>query len=125
MLFRTWPGVSVIGMTNMPEARLAREAELSYGTVAMVTDYDCWNDDHDAVSVEQVIATLHANVEKARQIVAAVAAKPPSGPCPSHDALRYAVMTRPDAIPADAYARVALFLDRHMGSRAEPDTPAS
>ena len=87
---------------------------MCYQAVAMPTDYDCWNDDHDAVSVEQVIATLHANVEKARQIVAAIAAKPPSGPCPAHDALRHAVMTHPDAIPADAYARVALFLDRHM-----------
>ncbi len=113
LLFRTWPGVSVIGMTNMPEARLAREAEISYATVAMITDYDCWNEDHDAVSVDQVIDTLRANVEKARDIVAAVAAAPPAGPCPSHDALRYAVMTRPEAMPADAYARVALFLDRY------------
>ena len=117
LLFRTWPGVAVIGMTNMPEARLAREAELSYATVAMVTDYDCWNDDHDAVSVEQVIATLHANVEKARRIVAAVAVRPPADACTSHDALRYAVMTDPKAIPAEAYDRVALFLDRYNADR--------
>ena len=125
LLFRTWPGVSVIGMTNMPEARLAREAELSYATVAMVTDFDCWNGDHDAVSVEQVIATLHANVEKARQIVAAVAAAPPTGHCPSHDALRHAVMTRPEFIPPDAYGRVALFLDRHMAKEDGRDPHAS
>lgn len=112
-LFRSWPGVKVIGMTNMPEARLAREAELSYATVAMVTDYDCWHEDHDDVSVEQVIETLKGNVEKARRLIAAVAAAPPSGPCEAHDALRFAVMTAPEAMNPDAYARVALFLDRY------------
>ncbi len=113
-LFRTWPDVSVIGMTNMPEARLAREAELPYATVAMVTDYDCWNADHDAVTVDQVIETLQANVEKARRIIAAVANDPPTGPCPATDALRFAVMTRPDVVPPDVYERVALFLDRYQ-----------
>ena len=67
-LFRGW-GADVIGMTNMPEARLAREAELCYTTIAMVTDYDCWHDDHDNVSVEAVIQVLMANADKARALV--------------------------------------------------------
>ncbi len=70
-LYRSW-GCSVIGMTNMPEAKLAREAEICYATVAMVTDYDCWHDDHDAVSVDQVITVLMANAGRARDLVRAV-----------------------------------------------------
>lgn len=70
-LYRSW-GASVIGMTNMPEAALAREAEICYATVAMVTDYDCWHEDHDAVSVEAVIRTLTANASNARSLVAKV-----------------------------------------------------
>lgn len=73
-LYRTWD-CSVIGMTNMPEAKLAREAELCYATVAMVTDYDCWHEDHDHVDVAQVIAVLTGNAEKAQKLVAAVAPK--------------------------------------------------
>ncbi len=67
-LYRSW-GCSVIGMTNMPEAKLAREAEIDYATVAMVTDYDCWHEDHDAVSVEQVVKVLASNAENARSLV--------------------------------------------------------
>ena len=70
-LYRSW-GCSVIGMTNMPEAKLAREAELCYATVAMVTDYDCWREGHDAVTVDQVVAVMHANAGKARDLVRAV-----------------------------------------------------
>ncbi|MDI2090021.1 S-methyl-5'-thioadenosine phosphorylase [Commensalibacter oyaizuii] len=70
-LYRSW-GASVIGMTNMPEAALAREAEICYATVAMVTDYDCWHEDHDAVSVEAVIKTLTANASNARSLVSKV-----------------------------------------------------
>jgi 5'-methylthioadenosine phosphorylase len=111
--FRTWPGVAVIGMTNLPEARLAREAELPYATLALATDYDCWNDDHDAVTVEQVIATLQANVAKAKQVVAAVAAQPPVGPDPAEDALRFAIMTNPAVVPAEARERLDLFLAKY------------
>ncbi|MSP93016.1 MAG: S-methyl-5'-thioadenosine phosphorylase [Myxococcales bacterium] len=114
LTFRTWPGVAVIGMTNLPEARLAREAELSYATLALATDYDCWHADHDAVSVDQVIAVLMANVQNACSIVAAVAADPPHGPCPARDALANAIMTAPAAMPADARARLGLFLDRYL-----------
>ncbi|MDE1896397.1 MAG: S-methyl-5'-thioadenosine phosphorylase [Rhodospirillales bacterium] len=67
-LYRSW-GCSVIGMTNMPEAKLAREAEIDYATVAMVTDYDCWHEDHDAVSVDQVVKVLASNAENARSLV--------------------------------------------------------
>lgn len=70
-LYRSW-GVDVIGMTNMPEAKLAREAEIRYATVAMVTDFDCWHPDHDDVSVEQVVKTLLSNAEKAKKVVAEV-----------------------------------------------------
>jgi 5'-methylthioadenosine phosphorylase len=70
-LYRSW-GLDVIGMTNMPEAKLAREAEIRYATVAMVTDFDCWHSDHEAVSVEQVIKTLLSNAEKAKKVVAEV-----------------------------------------------------
>ncbi|MGF1455523.1 MAG: S-methyl-5'-thioadenosine phosphorylase [Alphaproteobacteria bacterium] len=71
-LYRSW-GCTVIGMTNMPEAKLAREAELPYASVAMVTDYDCWHEDHEHVDVASVVAVLHANADKARSLVAAVA----------------------------------------------------
>ncbi len=112
--FRTWPGVAVIGMTNLPEARLAREAEIPYATLALATDYDCWHEAHDAVTVEQVIATLHANIANAQKIIRAIAADPPHGPCPSQEALKFAVMTAPAVIPAEARQRLALFLDKYL-----------
>jgi 5'-methylthioadenosine phosphorylase len=112
--FRRMPGVAVIGMTNLPEARLAREAELPYATLALATDYDCWNDEHDSVTVEQVVATLHANVAKATEVIRAVAMDPPSGKCPSQDALRFAIMTAPAAIPDEARKRLSLLIDRHL-----------
>ena len=99
-LYRSW-GCKVIGMTNMPEAKLAREAELCYATVAMVTDFDCWHPDHDHVTVEQIVQTLMANAEKARSLVKAVVpflAKR-DGACPQgcQQALDYAVITAPEA----------------------------
>jgi 5'-methylthioadenosine phosphorylase len=94
-------GYSVIGMTNMPEAKLAREAELCYATVAMVTDYDCWHPDHDAVTVEDVIKVLTANAEKAKRLVARLARDFPREhePCPigSDRALDAAIITAPEA----------------------------
>jgi 5'-methylthioadenosine phosphorylase len=112
--FRTWPNVAVIGMTNLPEARLAREAEIPYATLALATDYDCWHEAHDAVTVEQVVATLHANIANAQKIIRAIAADPPHGACPSQDALKYAIMTAPTAISPEARQRLALFLDKYM-----------
>ncbi len=97
-LYRTW-GCSVIGMTNMPEAKLAREAELCYATVAMVTDYDCWHDGHDAVSVEAVVKVMSENAERARTLIRAVVPVlgRPRGPCPAgcDRALEYAIITDP------------------------------
>ncbi len=97
-LYRSW-GCSVIGMTNMPEAKLAREAELCYATVAMVTDYDCWREGHDAVTVDQVVKTLFANADHARALVRAVlpAVGQPRGLCSSgcDRALTHSLITAP------------------------------
>jgi 5'-methylthioadenosine phosphorylase len=97
-LYRAW-GCDVIGMTAMPEAKLAREAELCYATVAMVTDFDCWHPDHDAVTVDQVVKVLTANADKATALVKAVvpAIGAPRGPCPAgcDRALEHALITAP------------------------------
>jgi 5'-methylthioadenosine phosphorylase len=94
-------GYSVIGMTNMPEAKLAREAEICYATVAMVTDFDCWHPDHDAVTVQDIIRTLNANADKAKGLVARFARDFPREhePCPvgSDRALDTALLTAPEA----------------------------
>ena len=99
-LYRSW-GCDVIGMTNMPEAKLAREAEIPYCTVAMVTDYDCWHSDHDNVKVDAIIRVLMDNAEKARSLVRNVAARMSERPpvCPSGDdrALEAAIITAPEA----------------------------
>jgi 5'-methylthioadenosine phosphorylase len=99
-LYRSW-GCSVIGMTNMPEAKLAREAELCYATVAMVTDYDCWHPDHDHVTVDAVVKILLANADHARALVKTVAPKLRSrtAPCAAgcHTALETAIITSPAA----------------------------
>ena len=99
-LYRSWK-CDVIGMTNMPEAKLAREAELCYGLVAMVTDYDCWHPEHEHVTVASVIAVLNANAEKARSLVEAVLPRLAShrGPCERgcQSALDHALITAPEA----------------------------
>jgi len=99
LLYRQW-GCDVIGMTNMPEAKLAREAELCYATMAMVTDYDCWHPDHDHVTVEQVVKVLFGNAEKARALVRTVVPLlgAPRGPCPAgcDRALDHALITAPE-----------------------------
>jgi 5'-methylthioadenosine phosphorylase len=99
-LYRSW-GCSVIGMTNMPEAKLAREAEICYATVAMVTDYDCWHEGHEAVTVDQVVKVLFGNADKARSLVKSVLPKigAPRGLCPAgcDRALEYALITAPEA----------------------------
>jgi 5'-methylthioadenosine phosphorylase len=98
-LYRQW-GCDVIGMTNMPEAKLAREAELCYATVAMVTDYDCWHPDHDDVTVEQIVRVLLANADRARSLVKHVAPKviddAQGGGCSCRTALEYALITAPE-----------------------------
>ena len=99
-LYRSW-GCDVIGMTNMPEAKLAREAELSYATVAMVTDYDCWHPHHDDVTVDGVVKVLLANADKARalvrEVVPLLASRTESSPSGCHTALDNAVITAPEA----------------------------
>jgi 5'-methylthioadenosine phosphorylase len=98
-LYRSW-GMDVIGMTNLQEAKLAREAELCYATVAMVTDYDCWHPDHDAVTVADIIANLTKNAESAAQVVAhAVAAMPAERHCKCGSALKHAIITDPAVAP--------------------------
>jgi 5'-methylthioadenosine phosphorylase len=108
-LYRSW-GCSVIGMTNMPEAKLAREAELCFATVAMVTDFDCWHPDHDAVTVDQVISVLMANAGKARALVKSVVPRlgGHEGPCRQgcQTALDHALITAPEARDSAVLARL-------------------
>jgi 5'-methylthioadenosine phosphorylase len=114
-LYRGW-GMSVIGMTNMPEAKLAREAELCYATVAMVTDYDCWHPAHDAVTLDQVLAVLTGNAARARalvrRLVPALAARPAACPRGCDRALERAVVTAPAARAPDAVERLRLLTGR-------------
>jgi len=109
-LYRTWD-VAVIGMTAMPEAKLAREAELPYATLALATDYDCWHESHEAVTVEQVVATMTANVALAKKTLAALAAALPD-PTKSvaHGVAKTAVMSAPAAITDAARARLGWLL---------------
>lgn len=109
-------GVDVIGMTNVTEAKLAREAEICYATIALPTDYDCWHDAHEAVSVEFVIATLSKGIGRARALIAgAIAHLDQAGPCTCGNALRNAIMTDPARIPDEARRRLAPIVGRHLG----------
>jgi 5'-methylthioadenosine phosphorylase len=108
-------GVDVIGMTNVTEAKLAREAEICYATIALPTDYDCWHETHDAVSVEAVIATLSKGIGRARALIAAaVAHLGEAGPCTCGNALANAIMTDPARIPDEARVRLAPIVGRHL-----------
>jgi len=117
-LHRSW-GCDVVGMTNMPEAKLAREAELCYATAAMVTDYDCWHTEHDAVSVEAVVKVLQENAEHARAIIrnAIPVLAAQAGPCPCgcDRALDQTVITAPDARDPQAVQRLATIAGRVLG----------
>jgi 5'-methylthioadenosine phosphorylase len=115
-LYRSW-GCSVVGMTNLPEAKLAREAEISYATMAMATDYDCWHQGHDNVTVEQVIAVINKNVAMARQIIrgAVPVLAAHEGPAPASNAMLNSIMTRPDLIPADRRAALAALVGKYLG----------
>jgi 5'-methylthioadenosine phosphorylase len=98
LLYRQW-GVDVVGMTNMPEAKLAREAELCYATLALVTDYDCWHGGEESVTVEMILATLRSNVAQAQRILrAAVPAAAGARTCSCATALQYAIVTAPEKI---------------------------
>jgi len=113
-LYRSW-GADVIGMTNLQEAKLAREAEICYATMAMVTDYDCWREGHDDVTIDQIVAVLHQNADNAAKVVrAAVAAMPTQKTCACADAPKYAILTDRKAIPAETRQRLALLLDKYL-----------
>ena len=119
-LYRSW-GCDVIGMTNMPEAKLAREAEICYATVAMVTDYDCWHDDHAHVDVAAVIKVMQTNTEKAQRLVLRLAREFPRQhpPCPigSDRALDVAVITAPEARDPEIVARLDAVAGRVLKPR--------
>jgi len=113
-LYRSW-GADVIGMTNLQEAKLAREAEICYATVAMVTDYDCWREGHDDVTVDQVVAVIHQNAENAGKVVrAAVAAMPTDRTCACGTAMQFAILTDRKAIPAATRKRLGLLLGKYL-----------
>jgi 5'-methylthioadenosine phosphorylase len=114
-LYRSW-GASVIGMTNVPECKLAREAEMSYATLALSTDYDCWYEGHEEVSVESVIAIVKQNVVMAQQVIRELVPRIAAfdGPAPHHEALKHAVMTAPDRIPAATRARLDLLIGKYL-----------
>ena len=115
-LYRQW-GCDVIGMTNMPEAKLAREAELPYASVAMVTDYDCWHPDHDHVDVAQIIACLLANAERAKALIAAMAGmlQGPRAPSPIDTALDNALITAPHARDPALIEKLRVVAGRALG----------
>lgn len=114
-LYRSW-GATVIGMTNLTEAKLAREAEIAYATLALVTDYDCWHPDHDHVTVEMVIENLHHNAINAQKViqetVRRLAANPPVSA--AHSALKYAILTPLDSAPVATKEKLALLLKKYL-----------
>jgi len=113
-LYRSW-GMDVIGMTNLQEAKLAREAEICYATLALVTDYDCWHPDHDSVTVEMIIGTLLQNAKTAQQAIAlAVDRIPATRTCGCKDALATAIITRPEAVPAQTKKELAPIVGKYM-----------
>ena len=114
-LFRSW-GMDVIGMTNVQEARLAREAEICYSTLAMVTDYDCWHPDHDAVTVDQVIANLVKNAATARAVLREAVRDLPEAPrgCECASALAHALITAAEAVPAGIKAELAPLVGKYL-----------
>ena len=116
-LYRSW-GCRVVGMTNLPEAKLAREAEMSYATLALSTDYDCWYEGHDDVTVEAVVAVIRDNVAAAQQVIAALAPRIAAyaGPQPpAWSALRHAIMTDPARIPPETRAKLDLLIGPYVG----------
>ena len=113
-VYRSW-GMDVIGMTNLQEAKLAREAEICYVTVAMVTDYDCWHPEHDAVTVTDIIANLTKNAENAAKLVAAaVAAMPKKRECKCGTALAHALITDRKAVPEETRRKLDLLIAKYF-----------
>ncbi len=115
-LYRSW-GADIIGMTNLQEAKLAREAEMCYATLAMVTDYDCWHEGHADVTVDQVIAVMHQNTANAERAVRhAVGLLPRERSCACATAAKFAIMTSREAIPAATRERLDLLYGRYLNA---------
>ena len=113
-LYRSW-GMDIIGMTNLQEAKLAREAEICYATIALVTDYDCWHPDHDSVTVDMIVQNLVANARTAQQVIAdAVSRLPYERTCECASALQHALLTRPDAIPEGVKRDLAPLVAKYL-----------
>jgi 5'-methylthioadenosine phosphorylase len=114
-LYRSW-GATIIGMTNLPEAKLAREAEIAYATLAMVTDYDCWHPDHDNVTVEMVIGNLMKNAVNAQKIIRETVRQLTQNPPTSeaHSALKFAIITPLDKAPAATKEKLGLLLKKYL-----------
>lgn len=114
-LYRSWGG-TVIGMTNLPEAKLAREAEIAYATLALVTDYDCWHPDHDHVTVEMILDNLHRNAINAQQVIQETVRRLTENPPVSkaHNALKYAILTPLAQAPATTKEKLGLFLQKYL-----------
>ena len=116
-VYRSWR-MDVIGMTNLQEAKLAREAEICYVTVAMVTDYDCWHPHHDSVTVDQIVAVLLKNAENACQVVRhTVASMPAKRSCKCGAALAHAILTERDQIPAATRKKLKLILEKYLETK--------
>jgi 5'-methylthioadenosine phosphorylase len=113
-LYRSW-GMDVIGMTNLQEAKLAREAEICYSTIALVTDYDCWHPDHDSVTVDLIIANLTQNAVTAQKTIAEAVSRV-DGPrtCACKDALATAIITRPDLVPESTKQQLAAIVGKYL-----------
>ncbi|MCF4969724.1 S-methyl-5'-thioadenosine phosphorylase [Nostoc sp. CMAA1605] len=114
-LYRSW-GATIIGMTNLPEAKLAREAEIAYATLALVTDYDCWHPDHDSVTVEMVIGNLQRNAVNAQKVIQETVRRLSENPPHSeaHSALKYAILTNLAKAPAATKEKLALLLQKYL-----------
>ena len=113
-LYQSW-GMDVIGMTNLQEAKLAREAEICYATLALVTDYDCWHPDHDHVTVEMIVENLFHNAETAQRVIKTLAERLPADrTCGCANALESAIITRPDAVPPETRRRLAPIVGKYL-----------
>ncbi len=113
-LYRSW-GMDIIGMTNLQEAKLAREAEICYATIALVTDYDCWHPEHDSVTVDMIVANLTANATTAQRVIAeAVGRLPIERTCECAHALKYGIITRPDAVPGRVRKDLAPIVGKYL-----------
>ncbi|MDJ0682365.1 MAG: S-methyl-5'-thioadenosine phosphorylase [Xenococcaceae cyanobacterium MO_167.B52] len=114
-LYRSWDA-TIIGMTNLPEAKLAREAEIAYATLALVTDYDCWHPDHDSVTVEMVIGNLQRNAVNAQKVIQETVKRLSKNPPESsaHSALKYAILTPLDKVPDTTKEKLQLLLQKYL-----------